>query len=169
VQVRYALRSPYSMSLFENINISVREPHGRLAIATFVGMVLLVSPMLSPFVIWIYSVIAAFMVAVPYTFVLWRCMRKRERSGPALAMGISLVIGGVAVILILLSTHHFRDLVLWSVLLACHAGMCVLALIAFRAGSSEKPVWRLLVRGFVDPIVYYGFVFFVFAAAVGHL
>jgi hypothetical protein len=157
------------MSLSEHVRTHVREPHARLAIVTFVGMILLVSPMLAPSIIRIYSMIAAFMVAVPYTFVLWRCVRKRERSGPALAMGISLVIGGVAVILVLLSTRHLRDLVLWSVLLVCHVGMFVLALIAFRAGSSEKPVWRLLVRGFVDPIVYYGFVFMVFAAAVGHL
>ena len=153
------------MSLAENAG-GFRDAHRRLSWITLAAIILLTAPMLMPSPYWKLTVFAAFVLAVPYALVLWRCLGARERSGPALAMGISVVIGGATLLLALIPNQETWKVALWIALVASHTAMFVLGVMAFRSGTSEKPVWRLLLRGFVDPIVYYGIVFLLFMGAL---
>ncbi len=154
------------MPVAEDASKGFHDAHIRLSWTTLAGMILLTAPMLTPSPYWKLTVFAAFVLAVPYALVLWRCLRSRERSGPALAMGISMIIGGVTLLLAFIPNQETWKIALWIALTASHIAMFVFAVMAFRSGTSEKPVWRLLLRGFVDPVVYYGIVFLLFMGAL---
>jgi hypothetical protein len=119
---------------------------------------------------WI--IVLDLILLLPYLVVGWRLQRTPlAKDGPALAMGIGAVftILGLLLLEIGIEEHDPWHEAYFSALAAIHALLIALAIPAFRRGTSNKPAWRILLRSFIDPIVYYGIVFFIAAGASVHL
>ncbi|MGE5325229.1 MAG: hypothetical protein ACM3SW_20340 [Actinomycetota bacterium] len=113
----------------------------------------------------------AIVLFLPYVVVCWRLSRTPgTKEGPGLAAGIGLTFVAVAVLgcAVTIEQRDYLRLGYSAGLGLAHGFMALLAMTAFRNGTSKKPVWRVVARSVLDPIVYYGIVFFLAIAALSH-
>ena len=108
--------------------------------------------------------IFALALFLPYLVVCWRLWRAPgSKEGPGLAAGIGLTFAVIAAAgcALTIGEPSYRKLGYFAALGLLHALLVGMGFMAFRQGTSKKPAWRVAVRSVVDPIVYYGIVFFV--------
>ena len=113
----------------------------------------------------------AIVLFLPYLVVCWRVSRTPgTKEGPGLAAGIGLtfVVAAALGCAVTIEQRHYARLGYFAALGLAHGSLAFLAIMAFRNGTSKKPVWRVVVRSVLDPIVYYGIVFFLAIAALSH-
>ena len=144
-----------------------------LTIAMAVGGMVAISPLLwgfpSP-----WFVAGAVIGLLPYGIVAWKARwRPADRSAYALALGICAVMLGLGLLLLAMMLEDSRGVNWENVayalgLLLAHVIALRFAVIEFRSRPSQKPAWRLLVRGFIDPLVYYGMFLFLAGGASLH-
>ena len=137
---------------------------------TVISSLVVSSPLLALrppwFGFWIIAMV------IPYALVLTRSLRDpRDRSGHALAIGISVVMTMMGVLLILVQweRHEVLPFVFAGSLAAVHLLLGYFALQHYRHGASSKPHWRLLLRGFLDPLAYYAILFVIASGVHLHL
>jgi len=115
--------------------------------------------------------ILAIALFLPYLVVCWRLVRTPgTKDGPGLAAGIAVIFAVVAAVGCALTIEEGRYLKLgyFATLGLLHALLAVLGFVAFQKGTSKKPAWRVAVRSLIDPLVYYGIVFFLAFGALAH-
>jgi len=115
--------------------------------------------------------ILAIALFLPYLVVCWRLVRTPgTKDGPGLAAGIAVIFAVVAAVGCALTIEEGRYLKLgyFATLGLLHALLAVLGFVAFQKGTSKKPAWRVAVRSLIDPLVYYGIVFFLALGALVH-
>ena len=143
----------------------------RLIAFALVCGILLIAPLLRPETITPGLGLLAIVLLLPYLVVSWRLLRTPgTKEGPGLAAGIGLTFVVVAVLgcAVTLEQRNYLQLGYFAGLGLAHGLMAGLAMAAFRNAKSKKPVWRVVARSVLDPIVYYGIVFFLAIAALSH-
>ena len=113
----------------------------------------------------------AVMLFLPYLMVCWRLLRNPEaKEGPGLAVGVGAVLVLVAVLgcAVTVEQHEYLHFAYFGALELTHALMTGFGYFAFRQGTSKKPAWRIAVRSIIDPVIYYGIVFFVAVGTLMH-
>lgn len=108
---------------------------------------------------------------LPYLVACWRLLRTPgTKEGPGLAAGIGLTFVVLAALgcAVTVEQRDYLRLGYFAGLALAQGFMALLAIMAFRNGTSNKPVWRVVARSVLDPIVYYGIVFFLAIAALSH-
>lgn len=146
-------------------------PLHRLIVLGFVCGLLLIAPLLGPGItkpgFWFLAIV----LFLPYLVVCWRLSRTPgTKEGPGLAAGIGLTFVVIAALgcALTIEQRDYLRLGYFAGLALAHGFMAFLAITAFRDGTSKKPVWRVVARSVLDPIVYYGIVFFLAIAALSH-
>jgi len=141
-----------------------------IALDLFCGL-LLIAPLLRPGTstpgFWFLAIV----LFLPYLVVCWRLSRTPgTKEGPGLAAGIGLTFVVLAALgcAVTLEQRDYLRLGYFAGLGLAHGFMALLAIKAFRNGIANKPVWRLVARSVLDPIVYYGIVFSLAIAALSH-
>jgi hypothetical protein len=115
--------------------------------------------------------VLALALFLPYLVVCWRLLRTPgAKEGPGLAAGIGLTFAVVAAVGCALTIEEgsYLKLVYFAALALLHALIARFGYIAFKQGTSKKPAWRVAVRSLIDPLVYYGIVFFLALGALTH-
>jgi len=107
---------------------------------------------------------------VPFLVILWRLRKTPRKDGLALAMGtgVILFVGAGLGLLIVLNDGgdlHWSALAFLAVFDAVQAILAGGAIGAYRLLGYAKGDWKLLTRGVVDPLVYFGVIAFIFAAS----
>lgn len=113
----------------------------------------------------------AIVLLLPYLMVWWRLLRTPgTKEGPGLAVGIGALFTVLAALgcAVGVEQRDYLHLAYFVGLGLAHALLAGLGFAAFWQGASRKPVWRVALRSFVDPVVYYGIVFFLALGALGH-
>jgi hypothetical protein len=130
---------------------------------------LLVAPLFRPETSTAGLRLLAVMLVLPYLVVCWRLLRIPEaKEGPGLAAGIGAVFVFLAALgcAATVEQHFYLRLAYFCALGLTHGLMAAFGYFGFKQGTSKKPAWRVVVRSIIDPVVYYGIVFF---TAVGVL
>ena len=143
----------------------------RLIAFELVCGILLIAPLLRPGTISPGFAFLAIALFLPYLVVCWRLLHTPgTKEGPGLGAGIGLTFVAVAVLgcAVTFEQRDYLRLGYFAGLGLAHGLMAGSAMQAFRNGTSEKPVWRVAARSVLDPIVYYGIVFFLAIAALSH-
>jgi hypothetical protein len=146
--------------LLEQVSPSIR----RLIILDLVCGILLVVPFFRPGMETPGFGLLAIVLLLPYLVVCWRLLRTPEtKDGPGLAAGIGALFSFIAALGVAASVEEINSVhvVYFAALGFAHALLVGLGFAAFREGTSKKPAWRVAVRSVVDPVVYYGIVFFI--------
>jgi hypothetical protein len=126
--------------------------------------ILVISPFFLPAVNTLSLTIVAVALFLPYLVVCSRLLRTPgSKEGPGLAAGIAVIFAVIAVVgcALTFEERSYRMLGYFAALGLLHALLAWRGFVAFRQGTSKKPPWRVALRSLVDPIVYYGIVFFV--------
>lgn len=113
----------------------------------------------------------AIVLFLPYVVVCRRLLRAPgSKEGPGLAAGIALTFVLLPVLgcAVTIEVRDYLRLGYFAGLGLAHGFMALPAITAFRNGTSKKPVWRVVARSVVDPIVYYGIVLFLAIAVLSH-
>ncbi len=113
----------------------------------------------------------AIVLFLPYLVVCWRvAVTPETKDGPGLAAGIGALFTFVAALgcAVAVEQKDYAHLAYFAGLGLTHGLMAGLGFPAFQQGQSKKPVWRVVLRSVVDPIVYYGIVLFLTLGALGH-
>lgn len=149
----------------------VPAPLHRLIVLGFICGLLLIAPLLRPGIsapgFWFLAIV----LFLPYVVVCRRLLRTPgTKEGPGLAAGIALTFVLLAVLgcAVTIEERNYLRLGYFAGLGLAHGFMAFPAITAFRKGTSNKPVWRVVARSVVDPIVYYGIIFFLAIAALSH-
>lgn len=109
-------------------------------------------------------IVLAVALFLPYLAVCWRLLRTPgTKEGPGLAAGIAVIFAVIAVVgcALTIEERSYLKLGYFAALGLPHVLVAGLGFVAFRQGTSKKPVWRVAVRSLIDPIVYYGIVIFI--------
>lgn len=142
----------------------------KLALATAMAGLALIAPAL-----WSHSgeaMVWAAVLLVPHTIVLFRTLREpTDRSGPAMAFGVVFVMLLAAVLLFALQfkRREWLPFAYAGGLAATHLLTGALAVKSYREGHAAKPHWRYLLRGIVEPVLYFAFLLIVEAGSAMHL
>jgi hypothetical protein len=148
-----------------------RRVPGRLLPLVLLCGVLVVSPLFLSARSTTGLAILAIALFLPYLVVCWRLVRTPgTKDGPGLAAGIAVIFAVVAAVGCALTIEEgsYLKLGYFAALGLLHALMAGFGYIAFRHGTSMKPGWRVAVRSFIDPLVYYGIVFLLALGALAH-
>jgi hypothetical protein len=143
----------------------------RLIAFDLVCGILLIAPLLRPGTSSPGFAFLAIALFLPYLVVCRRLLRTPgTKEGPGLGAGIGLTFVVVAVLgcAVTIEQRDYLRLGYFAGLGLAHGFMALQAMPAFRNGTSKKPVWRVVARSVLDPIVYYGIVFFLAIAALSH-
>lgn len=138
---------------------------------TLVGGILVVAPLFVLGGITPGFAVLALILFLPYSVVCWRLLRTpATKEGPGLASGIAFtfILLGSLICAVNIEQKDYLHLAYFSALVAAHALLAGLSIKLFRQGKSIKPGWRVMVRSIVDPVVYYGIVFFLALGAHIH-
>jgi hypothetical protein len=111
----------------------------------------------------------AIVLFLPYLVACWRLLRSPEaKEGPALAAGMGAIFVLLAALgcAATLEQHDYRRLAYFGALGLTHGLLTGFGYFAFKQGTSKKPAWRVVIRSIIDPLVYYGIVFFIALAAL---
>lgn len=111
----------------------------------------------------------AIVLLLPYLVVCWRLFhRPGSKEGPGLAAGIGLVFSLLAPLGVAVSVEGSNSghMAYFAALGFAHALLVGVGSAAFREGTSTKPSWRVVLRSIIDPVVYYGIVFFLALAGL---
>lgn len=143
----------------------------RLIAFNLVCGILLIAPLLRPGTRSPGFAFLAIVLCLPYLVACSRLLRTpRTKQGPGLAAGIGTMFVVIAALgcAVTFEQRDYLRLGYCAGLGLAHGFMAGSAMQAFRKGTSEKPVWRVAARSVLDPIVYYGIVFFLAIAALSH-
>ena len=142
-----------------------------LVAITLLAGILVVTPLFAMGRITPGFSVLALILFLPYLVVCWRLLRSPgSKEGPGLACGIALVFVslGLLVCAVNLEQRDYLRLAYCCAVIGVHAVLAGLGIAAFRQGISEKPAWRVMLRSILDPLVYYGIVFFLALGAHVH-
>ncbi len=98
-------------------------------------------------------------MSVPFVMVFWRLRKGPRRSGLCLAMGAGTILSaglGLAVLVAVSTSGISREAVFLALAAAAQAILATRALAAYRLLPRADGGAKSLVRGFVDPLVYFG-------------
>lgn len=138
---------------------------------TLLGGILVVAPLFALGKITPGFSLLALVLFLPYVVVCWRLLRMPgAKEGPGLAFGIAFTFIWLGVLICALNFEQrdYLRLAYSSAVVGVHVVLAGLSIAAFRQGTSKKPGWRVMARSIVDPIVYYGIVFFLALGAHIH-
>jgi hypothetical protein len=154
-------------SVLDQVPTSVR----RLVVLDLICGILLGVPFFRPEMETPGFGVLAIVLLLPYLVTCWRLLRSPGgKHGPGLAAGIGVLFTFIAALGVAVSVeeHSSSHMIYFAFLGIGHALLVGLGFAAFRQGASNKPTWRVALRSIVDPIVYYGMVFFIALGALGH-
>jgi len=148
---------------------SPAEEHAKAASGLLLAVVLLsgivvVSPFFMPGRNTPGLIVLALALFLPYLVVCWRLLRMpRAKEEPGLAAGIAVIFVVIAAVgcALTIEQRNYLKLGYFAALGFLHGLLAVAGFVAFRQGTSKKPVWRVTVRSLIEPIVYYGIVIFI--------
>jgi hypothetical protein len=138
---------------------------------TLLGGILVVAPLFMLGKITPGFSLLAVILFLPYMVVCWRLMRTPgAKEGPGLAFGIAFTFIwlGFLICAVNFEQRDYLRLAYTAAVVGIHVVLAGLGIAAFRQGTSKKPGWRVMARSIVDPIVYYGIVFFLALGAHIH-
>jgi hypothetical protein len=109
-------------------------------------------------------------LSIPFLMILWRLRRIPRKEGLALAMGAGgiLCVGAGLGLLIVLNDGgplNWSALVLLAVFAPVQAILTGSAIATYKLVGYAKGDWKVLTRGVVDPLVYFGVIAFFFVAS----
>jgi hypothetical protein len=142
-----------------------------LVAVTLLGGILIVAPLFALGKITPGFSLLALILFLPYVVVCWRLLRMPgAQEGPGLAFGIAFTFIWLGFLICALNFEQrdYLRLAYSSAVVGVHVVLAGLGIAAFRQGTSKKPGWRVMARSIVDPIVYYGIVFFLALGAHIH-
>lgn len=104
-----------------------------------------------------YVLLATLPFQVPYLFVLGRLWKGLQKRGLALALGVGTTLGGAALLLGLVAASEggWPILAILLVFVLVQGTLIVNAGRAYRALGHERGNWRIMARGFVEPLIYF--------------
>lgn len=104
-----------------------------------------------------YVLLATLPFQVPYLFVLGRLWKGPQKKGLALALGVGITLGGAALLLGLVAASEggWPILAILLVFALVQGTLIVNAGRAYRALGHERGNWRIMARGFVEPLIYF--------------
>jgi predicted lysophospholipase L1 biosynthesis ABC-type transport system permease subunit len=147
-------------SVLDQVPVLVR----RLIVLDLICGILVVVPFFRPEMESPGFGMLAIVLLLPYLVVCWRLLRSpRAKEGPGLAAGIATLFTLLAALGLAVAVEERRSahLVYFAGVGIAHALLAGVGFAAFRQGTSAKPAWRVALRSLVDPVVYYGIVFFI--------
>lgn len=147
------------------------RPSRLLVSITLLGGIFVVAPLFAMGEITPGFALLALILFLPYTIVCWRLLRMPgTKDGPGLAFGVgfTFTLLGALVCVLNIEQRDYLHLVYFCGLVAVHVVLAALGIALFREGTSKKPGWRVMVRSLVDPVAYYGIVFFLTMGAHVH-
>ena len=105
----------------------------------------------------VYLLLATLPFQVPYLFVLGRLWKGLQKRGLALALGVGTTLGGAALLLGLVAASEggWPILAILLVFVLVQGTLIVNAGRAYRALGHERGNWRIMARGFVEPLIYF--------------
>lgn len=140
-----------------------------LLLLTALGGAIVVTPLFAMTKIQPWLAAFALILLLPYTLVGWRLLRTPQaKEGPGLAIGIGLTFvppGLLLLATVISGRPDYRRLAYFSSLVIVHLLLIAFAISPFRRGTSNKPVWRVLARSILEPVVYFGIVLLIAAGA----
>jgi hypothetical protein len=143
----------------------------RLIVFDLISGILLVVPLLRPQSSTPALGLLAVVLFLPYLVVCWRvAVTPETKDGPGLAVGIGTLFTFAAALgcAVAVEQRDYLHLAYFGALGLTHGLMAGLGFAAFRQGTSKRPVWRVVLRSVVDPIVYYGIVLVLALGALAH-
>jgi hypothetical protein len=142
-----------------------------LLAVTLMGGTLVVAPLFAVGKVTPGFSLLALILFLPYVVVCWRLLRTPGvKEGPGLAFGIAFtfILLGSSICAVNFEQRDYLRLAYSSAVGGVHVVLAGLGIAAFRQGTSKKPGWRVMLRSIVDPVVYYGIVFFLALGAHIH-
>jgi hypothetical protein len=138
------------------------------------SMLLLCAPLL-PWR-WLETPTVLFLVVplfAPFLLILWRLRYTPRKDGLALALGTGgVLLSGMGLLLAALATSSRFDwgILLWLALLtASQAMLAGAALMTYTRLGYARGDWKLLVRGVVDPLVFFAVMAVLISGSIGHI
>lgn len=153
--------SPEEVARVSRVLVAIAVPAGILVVAP-----LFVTGKITPG----FSLLALILF-LPYVVVCWRLLRTPgTKEGPGLACGIAFTFNllGFLICAVNLEQRDYLRLAYSGAVVGVHVVLAGLAIAAFRHGTSKKRAWRVMLRSIVDPVIYYGIVFFLALGAHVH-
>jgi len=104
-----------------------------------------------------YLLLATLPFQVPYLFVLGYLWKGPQKRGLALALGIGTVLGSVGLLLALVAASEggWPMLAILGVFVLVQVTLVVSAGGTYRMLGRERGDWRIMARGFVEPLIYF--------------
>jgi len=104
-----------------------------------------------------YLLLATLPFQIPYLFVLGYLWKGLQKKGLALALGIGTVLGGVGLLLAVVAASEggWTMLAFLGVFVLVQVTLVVSAGGTYRTLGHERGDWRIMARGFVEPLIYF--------------
>ena len=105
----------------------------------------------------VYLLLATLPFQIPYLFVLGYLWKGPQKRGLALALGIGTVLGSVGLLLALVAASEggWPMLAILGVFVLVQVTLVVSAGGTYRMLGRERGDWRIMARGFVEPLIYF--------------
>ena len=105
----------------------------------------------------VYLLLATLPFQIPYLFVLGYLWKGPQKRGLALALGIGTVLGGVGLLLAVVAASEsgWTMLAFLGVFVLVQVTLVVSAGGTYRMLGRERGDWRIMARGFVEPLIYF--------------